>query len=85
MSSPQGQPPRPRRRHRRVDAPPTNPAADQSPDTPEPTEAPDPSPGPGASSGRDRPTGKVRPRRNAQATPDARDAWIIQQRPPHWD
>lgn len=77
MSSPQGQPPRPRRRHRRVDAPPTNPAADRSPDTPEP--APDPSPGP------DRPRGKARPSRKTQTTPDARDAWIIQQRPPHWD
>ncbi|GGK81666.1 hypothetical protein [Ornithinimicrobium pekingense] len=56
-----------RRRHRRVDAPPTNPEADRADDVPAGPRATRPAtPPPGLS-------------------PDARDAWIRDQRPPHWD
>lgn len=69
-AKPAGRPP-PRRRHRRVDAPPTNPEADHSDDVPA-----GPPPPASPDTVKDAPGG---------APPDAREAWILAQRPPHWD
>lgn len=64
-----GRPPGRRRRHRRVDAPPTNPEADTA-------EAA------GAAMGE---TAGRAGRRAGVTQEDAWDVWIRAQRPPHWD
>ncbi|MFK5633344.1 hypothetical protein [Ornithinimicrobium sp. LYQ103] len=65
-----------RRRHRRVDAPPTNPDADGTDDDGTHLDASDSAgTGTGAGAGAGR----------APAEEDVRDAWFRSQRPPHWD
>ncbi|HSP61160.1 MAG TPA: hypothetical protein VLO09_08870 [Ornithinimicrobium sp.] len=66
-----------RRRHRRVDAPATRAGTDGSDDLPGPdrTGGVDPETRPGNT-----PTAG-----EARGALGARDAWIVAQRPPHWD
>lgn len=71
MSSAAAAPRRGRRRHRRVDAPPTNPEADRTDDAP------------GQDTGRMR---DRRPANGSTPlSGDPREVWIEQQRPPHWE
>lgn len=82
-----------RRGPRRVIAPPTNPSADQSDDVP--AQAPGTRRGDGrdrgpvererGSTGSDR--GSVERERGSTGSEptDPRDAWILAERPPHWD
>ena len=64
-----------RRGHRRAVAAPTNPDADQSDDLPA---GMFPAPPPGTTAEE---SGAAR----AAEVIDPRDAWILEQRPPHWD